>query len=73
MSKFKILLRSVDIFRDFELYINSILSPYEKEFLVDEPSNVFYKVDKSIDMMNKIFEIKTRMEYFSKEIEEGVI
>ena len=64
-SKMKYLLRSVDILRDFNTYIVNLLDPYSKEFLEDEPKNVFYKVDKSIEMMNQIFSIKSRLEYFS--------
>lgn len=71
-SSLKNLLNSVEIFRDFELYMLVLFDPHEEKFLADDPKNLIYKVDKGIDMLNQIFGLKMRVDYLIKQVQKGI-
>ena len=49
-----------------------ILDSHEKDFLAEDPSNVLYKVDKGVDMLNQIFGTKKRLDFLLSYIKKGV-
>jgi hypothetical protein len=62
-SSLKGMFNTVDLFRDIHIYFLMVFYPHEKKLLSEDPSNVIYKVDKGVDMLNVIFSLKRRLDY----------
>lgn len=62
---------SSDVLTDFFTFGSMIIKSKKDDFDVDDPINIFDKVNFGVDMLNQLFEIKGDFDYFFSKIAKG--